>query len=249
MECPTPEELVTEFRKRLIEWGRANYEEWPWRKDRTPYKVLIAELLLKRTTRQAVGREYNKFIEKFPDIESIYRASFEEVRDAFRPLGLYNQRAKQLKEVARAVVEQYGGEIPDDIDRLKSLPGVADYIAGAVMSFGFGKPAIIPDANVIRVLARVTGIERWSSRGKLKLYAVLEKLLPEDGHEDFNYALLDLGGTVCRYDRPRCFKCPLRDLCVMGHNDEEMKQCLRRLYKKLGKRDSVHTKVKEQNKR
>lgn len=233
MACPTPEELVIEFRRRLIEWGRKNYVDWPWRRDRTPYKVLIAELLLKRTTRQAAAREYPKFLAKFPDIESIHKASFEEVREAFRPLGLYNQRAKQLKELAAAIMERYGGQIPDRLEDLKSLPGVNDYIAGAVLSFGFGKAAPIPDANVLRIMARVTGFSRMTATGKRKIYRVLERLVPPDRHVEFNYALLDLGGSTCHYQWPKCDKCPIRDFCVHGTEDEERRECLERVYQAL----------------
>ncbi len=233
MECLTPEELVKEFQKRLIEWGKEHYEPWPWRVDRTPYRVLIAELLLKRTTRQAAGREYPNFIKRFPNMESIYHASLEEVREAFRPLGLYNQRAKQLKELAKVVVEEYGGQIPEDLEALKSLPGVKDYIAAAVWSFGFGKPAPIPDANVLRIMARVTGFSRVSASGRRKIYNVLQKLVPKEKHVEFNYALLDLGGSVCHYQWPKCNQCPLQDLCVYGTEDQEKKECLKKAYQKL----------------
>lgn len=235
MGCPTPEELVKEFQKRLIEWGRKNYVNWPWRRDRTPYRVLIAELLLKRTTRQAAAREYPKFLAKFPDIENIHKASFDEVREAFLPLGLYNQRAKQLKELAQVVVEKYGGKIPSDIETLKKLPGINDYIAGAVLSFGFGRLAPIPDANVLRIMARVTGFSRSSAGGRRKIYRVLERLVPKDRHVEFNYALLDLGGSACHYQWPKCKECPLRDFCVYGAEDEKRRGCLERRYQELAR--------------
>ncbi|GAB6136799.1 DNA-binding protein [Thermococcus prieurii] len=235
MVCLTPEELVEEFRQRLFEWGKENYVEWPWRRNRTPYKVLIAELLLKRTTRQAAAREYQKFITKFPDIESIHRANFDEIKEAFRPLGLYNQRAKQLKELAEVLIEKYGGKIPDNLEALKSLPGVNDYIAGAVLSFGFGKPAPIPDANVLRIMSRVTGFSRTSTSGRRKIYRVLEVLVPRNKHVEFNYALLDLGGSVCHYQWPKCKECPLKDLCVYGTQDEENREYLEQVYEALSK--------------
>lgn len=249
MGCLTPEELITEFRKQILEWGRNNYVNWPWRQDRTPYRVLIAELLLKRTTRYSVAKEYPKFIEKFPDVETIYRASFDEIREAFRPLGLYNQRAKQLKELAKVIIEKHNGAIPDDLETLKSLPGVKDYIAGAILSFGFGKPAIIPDANILRIMSRVTGFDRISTKGRKKIYHILEILLPKDRHVEFNYALLDLGGSVCHYQWPRCRECPLKDLCVYGTQDEENKKCLERVYKALSKEKEALTPNTETSRR
>ena len=246
MECLTPKELIEEFRKRILEWGKDNYVDWPWRQDRTPYKVLIAELLLKRTTRYSVVKEYPNFIKRFPNMESIYHASLEEVREAFRPLGLYNQRAKQLKELAKVVVEEYGGQIPDDPEVLRSLPGVKDYIAGAVLSFGFGKPAIILDANVLRVMARVTGFDRNSTKGRRRIYRVLEALLPTDKHVEFNYALLDLGGSVCHYQFPKCEMCPLKSLCkfaASSNGDIKRAECLTKLYSTIAKKSRTGLKM------
>jgi len=130
---------------------------------------LIAKLLLKRTTRQAVSREFPRFIERFSDLESVYRVPIEEVEEAFRHLGLYKQRAKQLKELAEVVMRRYGGRIPDRWEDLASLPGVGAYLAGAVLSFGYGKRAPVLDSNVARLLARLTGVESRRQEDYLKL--------------------------------------------------------------------------------
>jgi len=236
----TPEGLVAEFQRRAIEWGREHYESWPWRSNRTPYRVLIAEFLLKRTTRRAVGRVYPEFIERFPDTKSLYRASLEEVVEALRPLGLYNQRAEQLKELARAVVEVYHGRIPNTLEELKGLPGVSDYIAGAVLSFGYGRPAPVADSNVLRIMSRVTGISSRTAAGKRRLLYVLERLVPEGHHVEFNYALLDLGGSVCHYRYPRCEMCPLKRVCVSpltASGNTEESGALRAVYAKLADKE------------
>jgi A/G-specific adenine glycosylase len=122
--------IMDELRKRVIEWERRNWMPYPWRVNRTPYNVLVAEILLKRTTRQAVAREDPEFIRKFLDIYAIHRASVEEVASALKHLGLYKQRAEQLKKLAKALVEKHGGRIPDDWEALAELPGFESYVAG-----------------------------------------------------------------------------------------------------------------------
>lgn len=203
--------LIETIRKRVIEWEKRNWVPYPWRVERTPYKVLLAELLLKRTTRKAVAREFPKFMAKFRDINAIYNASLSELNEALKHLGLYRQRASQLKELAKIVVERYGGRIPDTWDELLSLPGLGAYIAGAVLSFGYGKRAPVVDSNVIRLLSRLTGLHFKKAEDCLPLMWIL---VPSSNHEDFNYGMIDLGAIVCHYREPKCQICPLSDLCV-----------------------------------
>lgn len=224
----TSERLVEEIRSRVIEWEKRNWVPYPWRVDRTPYKVLVAEFLLKRTTRQAVLREFPKFIEKFPDIYAIYNAPVEEVEEALRHLGLYKQRAKQLKELAEVVVKRYNGRIPDKWEDLVKLPGVGVYIAGAVLSFGYGRRAPVLDSNVVRVVSRLTGLKAKRHEEYLGL---LWRLVPDIEHDYFNYGLIDIGAQVCHYKTPRCGSCPLRDLCVYYTGDANRR--LRDVYKEL----------------
>ena len=232
------ETLVGEFRRRVIEWEREHWVPYPWRVERTPYRVLIAELLLKRTTRQAVAKEFPKFIRRFPDFESVFAAPMEEVEEAFRHLGLYRQRAKQLKQLAEAVIRRHGGRVPDRWEDLVALPGVGTYLAGAVLSFGYGVRAPVLDSNVIRLLKRLTGTQARRPEDYLPL---LWALVPEEGHDLFNYGLIDLGALVCHYRAPRCGQCPLRDLCVTYNQqrDPERARCLRTVYRELmGKKSS-----------
>jgi len=224
----TSERLVEEIRSRVIEWEKRNWVPYPWRVDRTPYKVLVAEFLLKRTTRQAVLREFPKFIEKFPDIYAIYNAPVEEVEEALRHLGLYKQRAKQLKELAEVVVKRYNGRIPDKWEDLVKLPGVGVYIAGAVLSFGYGRRAPVLDSNVVRVVSRLTGLK---AKRHGEYLGLLWRLVPDIEHDYFNYGLIDIGAQVCHYKTPRCGSCPLRDLCVYYTGDANRR--LRDVYKEL----------------
>jgi len=232
MECRelTRDRLIEELRERVIKWEKENWVPYPWRVDRTPYKVLTAELLLKRTTRQAVAREFLKFIGKFHDLSVIYNTPIKEVEEAFRPLGLYKQRARQLKELAEVIVNRYNNRIPDRWEDLVELPGIGVYIAGAVLSFGYGKKAPVIDSNVIRLLTRLTGIKAKRGEEYLK---VLWKLVPDVEHEYFNYGLIDLGALICHYRRPKCGLCPLKEFCVFYKENDEKKECLKDVYNEL----------------
>jgi A/G-specific adenine glycosylase len=223
---------LREKAKRVINWEKQHWIPYPWRTDRTPYKVLIAEVLLKRTTRQAVAREFLRFMARIPDIEPLYRAPMEEVEEALRHLGLYWQRARQLKELAKVIVEKYGGKIPDDWSALAEHPGVGVYIAGAVLSFGYGKKAPVLDSNVTRLLNRLTGRK---ARKTEKYLDFLRLLLPDREAGYFNYGIIDLGAIVCHYRQPLCNRCPLRDLCVTYNvaNNARRAECLDKAYNEL----------------
>ena len=227
------EELIEEIRRRIIEWEKRHWVPYPWRVKRSPYYILIAEVLLKRTTRQAVAREFHKFVQRYSDFYSIYNAPIRDIEKALRNLGLYRQRAKQLKELAKAIVEKYNGEVPDTWEDLVSLPGIGPYTAGAVLSFGYGKRAPVLDSNVSRLLTRLTGKQAKKLDVFLKL---LWELVPNEDHDYFNYGLIDLGAVICHYRQPYCDKCPLSDICVYrlkSEGKEEEAKCLEVLYDSL----------------
>jgi len=204
-------QLVNELQRRIIAWEKENFTPYPWRVNRTPYKVLIAEILLKRTTRRAVARIFPQFMTKFPDIEDIYRSPVEDIERVLMPLGLYRQRALQLKRLAEIIVEKHQGKIPDNWEDLVELPGVGPYVAGAVLSFGYGKRAPVVDSNVLRLLGRLADIRLRNYSEALR---ILWRIVPEKGHELFNYGMIDLGAIVCHYRYPKCNICPLYDVCI-----------------------------------
>lgn len=232
MSCKEVKQLIERIRHIVIEWEKRNWVPYPWRVNRDPYKVLIAELLLKRTTRQAVLREFHEFLQKFPCFYAIYSAQLDEIERALKHLGLYRQRAQHLKKISEVILTKYNGRIPDRWEELEKLPGVGSYLAGAVLSFGYGKRAPVIDSNVIRLLSRMTGITVKNRKDFLRL---LWRLVPERGHELFNYGLIDLGASVCHYRRPRCGVCPLKELCVyyVKREDVERAERIKQLYVKV----------------
>lgn len=199
------------FANRIISWARDNLREFPWRRDRTPFRVLVAEFLLKRTTATAAEKVYKDFISRYPDIESLSRADRNELETTLSRIGLQKQRGKGMLEAARFIVDNYQGEIPADRSRLLEVPHVGDYTADAVLSLGFGVPTGLLDSNVERVLKRLHS--KIEGLDKKTLAQLAESYAPEKDNDLYNLGLLDLGALVCRYDKPLCGSCPVRGLC------------------------------------
>ena len=205
---------TAEVRRALLAWAADYLRDYPWRKRSVSnYEVLVAEVLLKRTTARAAARTYVSFIAQFPDLASITEAPIEEVEQALTPVGLYRQRAKGLKEMAKYLAREHGGQVPNNLTALVRVPHLGPYTARAVLSFGHGRPAAVVDSNVQRVLGRLYKRRLGQAPSLSDVQALADGLLPPGSHQTFNWALLDLGATVCRYDMPRCLVCPLARLC------------------------------------
>jgi len=202
------------FRRRVLRWGRANLRPYPWREaGRTPYDILVAELLLKRTTATAAARAYSNFLSRYPTIECLASVPTKELEQHLQPVGLYVQRAKAITGLAEHLMQREGGSIPSSLSRLGKGPGLGDYAARAVLSFGFGVPVAAVDANVARVIGRVFQKALRDRPAPSVIQGVADELLPRAAHREFNFGLLDLGAVVCRYGRPRCDECPLTLIC------------------------------------
>jgi A/G-specific adenine glycosylase len=207
-----------EWAKCIIKWEKSQGRKFSWRVNRTPYKVLISEILLKRTTSTAALRVYDKFIEKYPDIFTLSKATYDDLEELIRPIGLYKQRTKQLKEISKYFTEDLKGEIPPDYDILIKAPGVGDYTASAILSFAYHIPKAIVDSNVERVLKRV-----FKVKGK-KLHEIAEILVPSSEPDIYNYGMLDMGAVVCNYRTPKCNECLINMFCItMFHEKDSCK--------------------------
>jgi A/G-specific adenine glycosylase len=162
-----------------------------------------------------LGRGYFlRWLEKFPDVQSLAAASEDEVLKAWEGLGYY-RRARNLQKAAAAVVEEHGGAFPRGLAEIHALPGVGRYTAGAVASFAFDAAAPVVDANVARVLARLFDfpVEVDSTAGQRQLWAWAEDLVPPAGARQFNSALMELGQKVCTPKSPSCMGCPVATFC------------------------------------
>ena len=198
----------------LTAWFRTHARPLPWRADRDPYRIWVAEVLLQQTRVAAVTGRFAAFLDRFPTVAALAAASEEDVLKAWEGAGYY-ARARHLREAARALVDEHGGELPRSARELEQLPGFGPYIANAVASLAFGEPVVALEANGIRVAARWTGeagdVRVPSVRARLR--RALEDELPPDEAGTFNEALMELGETVCRPKRPNCPACPVAASC------------------------------------
>lgn len=186
----------------------------PWRGQKDPYPVLVSEIMLQQTRVETVIPYFLRWMERFPDVRALAEAEQESVLSAWEGLGYYS-RARSLHKAARAIVEKYGGQIPGDLESLRSLPGVGPYTAAAVASIAFGQDAPALDGNIRRVLARVFNVEEpaRSPEGERRLFSLARENLPPGRAGIFNQALMDLGALVCTPRRPDCPNCPVASYC------------------------------------
>ncbi len=187
----------------------------PWRRTKDPYRILLAEYMLQRTRIVSGTRYYERFLDRFPDVGSLAAASDEEILRAWEGLGYY-RRARNLHAAAKAIVRDHGSRIPSDADTLATLPGIGPYTAGAVASIAFGEAVPAVDGNVTRVLARLFRVDAdvTSARGRTRIQALAQGLVPSERPGAFNQALMELGSTVCVPRRPSCGACPLNCMCL-----------------------------------
>lgn len=206
------------FRRSLRRWYKREGRQLPWRRTRDPYAILVSEFMLQQTQVTKVIPYYKRWIERFPDFSSLAMADESDVLHAWQGLGYY-ARARNLHAAARFLTTNYGGLLPADREKIAQLPGVGRYTAGAIVSFAFDLPEPIVEANIARVLARLTDWQNPidSSPGRAHLWQTATALLPMSGAREHNSALIDLGAMICLPRQPRCVECPVRSFCRAQH--------------------------------
>jgi A/G-specific adenine glycosylase len=210
------------WRQRLLSWYDRNRRDLPWRQDRDPYRVWIAETMLQQTRVSAVLEHYRRFLRRFPTVQKLASAREPAVLAAWSGLGYY-RRARMMHAAAKAIVKEHGGRVPGGIAELRSLPGVGRYTAAAIASIAFDAPAAVVDGNVERVLGRVFG----PGRAGESFWQTAEALLSRKRPGDFNQAMMELGATVCLPRQPRCSACPVFGLCATHGHLEQPKKLIR----------------------
>jgi A/G-specific adenine glycosylase len=178
--------------------------------------VLVSEIMLQQTQVARVEAYYHRFLERWPTLEALAAAPAPMVRESWAGLGYY-RRAANLHRLAQEVVRDLGGVIPDDPERLRRLPGIGRYTAGAVASFAYERPAPAVDTNVARVLRRAFHPRRTVT--ERRIWATAEALLPKRAGAaawSFNQAIMELGAVVCTARVARCGACPVRQACGTG---------------------------------
>ena len=206
----------------MLKWADKNFSDFPWRQRRSPYEILVAEVLLKRTTAAAAARTYDGFLSRFSSPQDIVSAPDEELVKALSRVGLQRQRARSMKHLASWLLSKHDGGIPKNLEGLLAVPGLGDYSATAILSFGYGVPAAVLDTNVERILLRVFGNTLPPRPSWTMLREVAQVLLPKEEHREYNYGLLDLGRLICRYSDPRCGECPLSSVCDFSRSSGDV---------------------------
>lgn len=204
------------FTAQLLHWAEhENNRQLPWKEESDPYRIWLSEIILQQT-RAAQGQPYyERFIAAYPTLQDLANAPDDEVFRMWQGLGYYN-RCRNMLETARYLVAEHAGKFPETYESLLSLKGVGTYTAAAIASFAFGKPHAVVDGNVIRVLARVFGIEIPfdTTAGKKEFQQLASELLPAEAPAVYNQAIMDLGATVCLPLSPVCGACPQRKSCT-----------------------------------
>lgn len=204
-----------EFQSAILRWfdleGR---KDLPWQVEPSAYRVWVSEIMLQQTQVATVIPYFQRFIGRFPTLKDLADAAQDEVMGHWAGLGYY-ARARNLHKAAKAVMQEYGGDLPADLDSLARLPGIGRSTAGAILSLGMGQRASILDGNVKRVLSRYAAVEGWPGDTKIagELWALSEALTPHARAAEYNQAMMDLGATLCVRSKPDCPRCPVRDGC------------------------------------
>lgn len=207
------------FAERLLAWYDAHRRALPWRDAPGPWSTWVSEVMLQQTRVDVVRDAFVRFLQRYPDPAAFAAASDDDILQAWRGLGYY-RRARLLRDGARAVVAEHGGEVPRAAAAIAALPGVGPYTAGAIASIAFGQAVVAVDGNVERVLARHRGVDAnvKAGAGARAVRSAAIQLLDRARPGDFNQAVMDLGATVCTPRTPRCTACPVVDDCV-AHRD------------------------------
>lgn len=208
-----------DFQKELLAWfdvqGR---KDLPWQQDITPYRVWLSETMLQQTQVTTVIPYFQKFIAKFPNIESLANASIDDVLHHWAGLGYY-ARARNLHKTAQIIHQQQ--RFPDTLPELLALSGIGLSTAGAILSIAFNNSHPILDGNVKRVLTRYKGIQGWTGDSQInkQLWQHARELTPIERCADYTQAIMDLGATICTRSKPLCMACPLARDCVARSTD------------------------------
>jgi A/G-specific adenine glycosylase len=211
-----PEEIehIPWLRRRLLSWFAREGRTFPWREPgRTPYEVIVAEILLQRTTAAGVAQAYIGFLKRYPSWIALVHAPLEGLENALRPLGLWRQKALAFQRLAQSI-EVNGGVVPRTRTELERLPGIGPYTASAVLAIVYGRAEPLLDVNMARLLGRFLGSsERAEAKPKRTLQTLALRLVRGKRSLEVNWAALDFGALVCRARHPLCPECPLRTRC------------------------------------
>ena len=199
------------FAAALMRWHMKNARDLPWHGETDPYRIWLSEIMLQQTRTETVRGYYAAFLRAFPSVERLAEADEAEVLKLWEGLGYYS-RARNLLKAARIVAWEKNGVFPRTARELKALPGIGDYVSGAVASIAFGERVPALDGNQARVLTRILN-ERREIASPAQLSDEAMRLMPEEDPGEYNQALMGLGALICTPRNPKCGECPVRAFC------------------------------------
>ena len=205
-----------QFAPLLLKWNqKSNKRVMPWKGEKNPYLIWLSEIILQQTRVEQGMPYFLNFKKNYPTVAKLALANEDEVMKLWQGLGYYS-RARNLHETAKNIHTNYKGSFPETFVELKKLKGVGEYTASAIASFAFGEKKAVVDGNVIRVFARVFGIETAfdTTTGKKQFATLAEQLIDEKEPGNYNQAIMDFGATVCTPKNPECNNCPFNSFCI-----------------------------------
>jgi len=212
---------VSDFAPRLLAWFDDNgRKDLPWQQNVTAYRVWVSEIMLQQTQVVSVIPYFNRFINRFADINALATAKQDEVLSLWSGLGYY-ARARNLHKAAQQISDEHGGLFPESLDEVIALPGIGRSTAGAILSLANGQRHTILDGNVKRVLARHEAVAGWPGKTQVAadLWDVADRYTPEKRTAQYTQAIMDLGATLCTRSLPACDRCPVSGDCEALRTD------------------------------
>ena len=207
----TPHPEAHWFQKQLLSWFAENARDLPWRQTRNPYQIWISEVMLQQTQVDRVIDYYQNFLQRFPTVQSLAKATWPQVLAKWRGLGYY-RRGRNLLRDAKTICKEHGGIFPTDVETLETLPGIGPYTARAIAVFAYEQDVLVLDTNTSRVLSRFFGLER--EKLVKTVAAASRTLVPKNKAWDFHQGLMDFGSSICGAKQPQCSICPVQKKCA-----------------------------------
>lgn len=206
---------TSNFSDAVLNWfDQFGRKDLPWQQNLSAYSVWVSEIMLQQTQVTTVIPYFERFIKRFPTVETLAHATEDEVLHHWTGLGYY-ARARNLHKTAGIITTEFDAIFPDTVEQLQNLPGIGRSTAGAIVSLALEKPATILDGNVKRVLARVYAIAGWPGKTDVqqRLWQAAEANTPTQRNHHYTQAMMDLGATLCTRSKPQCGICPLAPIC------------------------------------
>ena len=211
--------IIAQLPSALLPWYDAVKRDLPWRQDKDPYHIWISEIMLQQTRVEAVKGYYARFLRALPTVEDLANADDDHLHKLWEGLGYYS-RVRNLKKAAQQIMQLHDGQFPGEYEKVRLLPGIGPYTAGAICSIAFNQKTPAVDGNVLRLVSRLTDdptpIDLLAYKKQVE--QMLGEIYPENAG-DFTQALMELGATICGPNRePDCGRCPCREFCLGYRN-------------------------------